>query len=853
MRRLRFLLAITAIMFGGLNANGSDWITVGGGDWATSSNWSGGAVPNASEAVANFSGVNPASAATVTIGAGATQTVGTLQFGSSGAKNVWTVSGGTLTINNGANNGAITVNSGSTATVSSALTATGTINLSGGGTLQVSDASGAKGWSITGATLEDTAPTPGKLGSGTITLNEGAVLKSSGSVRRTYSNAVVINGECTLFSQGLALSGTLSGSGLIHKQGGWDMTISGNNTDLSADWSLEADYTRFNNANAGGTGAVHYKGGALLGYNNGTISNNLSIDSNVANYLVGGVNSITLTGDITGSKNITLCSNQYQAANILNLQGDASAYTGNWLINETYVATGQTEYRYNPITVTTNNSSNVKVNGGDSRFGQGSVTIRRGVLQAAAAKTYVHNAITLSGAQTTPQLSFEGKVLTLTGGLSGDSDITLNYTTTASTTANRLRLLDGNNSNFSGDWHVKNVLLVTNAGNTQNKAFGSGTIYLEGGAGIVGWSSRSTASTHDSTRADAYVYNNIVNSGVNFFRSDGDTIEGTTTVPNFQITVSGAISGNGLLVRQGGGYKFSPRGNNSQYKGDWMIRSDYAETNNTASTTGNDAATHTDVRFGSGTIYLTDGAGLQGGNGAAVFADITVNSGKTGNFRNGNPNFYGTITADGTFASTNTVNMFGTVQGRGTVAFATVMKDGSVIAPGIEGVYQYDANYIKSAVTDQTVGTLTFSKGLTLETGSVLDIDVASPESFDKINLAGSPSAELDLSKTSVVINLLDSFDMSYLNDHSILTLDFVENATITQSPTDVQIKYTEEKLFAETFYGAALVFSASGSAPGEISVRLSYDQNLVPEPATWTLLLIGLGVGFVQYRRRKR
>lgn len=395
---------------------------------------------------------------------------------------------------------------------------------------------------------------------------------------------------------------------------------------------------------------------------------------------------------------------------------------------------------------------------------------------------------------------------------------------------------------------MKNVLLVTNAGNKSGEAFGTGTIYLEGGAGIVGWSSYSTASTHNENRGDAYVYNNIDVTGVNYFRSDGDVLDGTTN-PNFQITVLGNITGNedAVLVRQGGGYKFSPRGDNSGYAGDWIIRSDYVDSDNTnTKSSKNDATTHTDYRFGSGTIYITDGAGIQGGNGTAIYSDVTVNNGQTGNFRNGNPSFYGTLTADGTFASSNTLNIYGELQGRGTVNAAVVMQNDSKLNPGVVGVSQYDlTSYEKSAVADQPVGTLTITGPLTMQDGSILNLDFASTTNYDKIQATGN----LSLDGVQVNIDFLDGFNASDIKVGD--TFEFI-STTGTDTSVDIQdilAPTYDSAVIADMYYGAQfdLVSTATG-----LALRATVDGNMVPEPATWALLVFGFGAGVVVFRKKR-
>ncbi len=98
---LRWLLGITmALVFAGARpAAASVWTKLvsgnASGSWGDAANWSGG-IPNATNAVADFSTLNITVNSTVTNDAA--RTVGTLKFNDTAAGNNWTLTGSSLTL-----------------------------------------------------------------------------------------------------------------------------------------------------------------------------------------------------------------------------------------------------------------------------------------------------------------------------------------------------------------------------------------------------------------------------------------------------------------------------------------------------------------------------------------------------------------------------------------------------------------------------------------------------------------------------------------------------------------------------------------------------------------------------------
>ena len=122
------------------------------------------------------------------------------------------------------------------------------------------------------------------------------------------------------------------------------------------------------------------------------------------------------------------------------------------------------------------------------------------------------------------------------------------------------------------------------------------------------------------------------------------------------------------------------------------------------------------------------------GNGMLTLSGTSTYSGAT-TINGGILNITGTLNSN---SGTVAVNSGGTLAGSGTVARATTVASGGVIAPGNGGV-----------------GTLTLSAGLTLNTGAVLRVDLAGTATSDKIAVSGVFAAS---GTTTINLTALGSF-----------------------------------------------------------------------------------------------
>ncbi|MBQ9455781.1 MAG: hypothetical protein IJU53_08950, partial [Thermoguttaceae bacterium] len=576
-----------ALLFGTPFASAAVWQTSGSGNWSDGVNWDG-TVPNAEGAVADFTSSALTAAGTVTLGSDIT--IGSLQTGTAAAK-TWTFTGSTLTMNNGSENAAITVASGATTVINSALSSAGTVAVSGGGTLQVSNASGVQGWSVTGTILEDVVTSGnGSLGSGTIYLNDGATLKSVGSQRRAYSNPIVFSGNTTLHSQGLTLNGQLSGTGTISFTGGWNMPIAKNNSEtLSADWLVKQDFLQPTVNGALGTGKVTIQASGLAagiigGGSLTEISNPIEVRSAI-NFLVGNRSVITLTGPLTGTANIEMRSNQYGIASVTNLQGDGHAFSGNWNMHQSYINNGNLAAVY---TVTTNNTNAAKEDGGDSRFGTGEIHMGRVIVSPfAGTNAFIHNSIFFD--LDTAATNLDGKIatfnipasstLTLTGQLSGSYP----YKVTGAGMDSSTFSLTGANTT-SGDISFTGV--TVNIYDPAN--FGTSKLILNSAKLLQ---SRKTASPI-TLENDIEVAGDV-------------TIQMQSWVSgvNGGLRLNGKLTGSGSITRNTGNYELTIAGDNTGFSGDWHLNNDVTKTTNTTYYDYDG----TDHRFGSGIIYIKNG------------------------------------------------------------------------------------------------------------------------------------------------------------------------------------------------------------------------------------------------------
>src|SRR5262249_12516490 len=154
--RFVFVLAIAgALSLSGMNAPAANWTNIAGGSWATPGNWDA-TIPNAIDAIADFSTLDITGDLTVTLDAN--RTVGTLRFGDTTPSSNWSLSGPTagtnLILSTSTGISTVTVNAGTTVTMNNVtLSAAQGFIKDGGGTWILMPGSGGGNNGGAGTTL----------------------------------------------------------------------------------------------------------------------------------------------------------------------------------------------------------------------------------------------------------------------------------------------------------------------------------------------------------------------------------------------------------------------------------------------------------------------------------------------------------------------------------------------------------------------------------------------------------------------------------------------------------------------------------------------------------------------------
>lgn len=741
------------------------------------------------------------------------------------------------------------------------------------------------------------------LGSGKIYLDNATLMmwnhpeKSTGSdYQRGVSNDVVISGNCNFVgSTGateLFLHGNISGSGKITESMGYSFRIRGDNSAYTGDWDLITDWCWIQNGQtdstkAFGTGAVKLSSSGLGHPNDFVMNNDLEIGTTQTNTFQG-ANTLTLAGKLTGAGNINLqtVSGGTSGSMLIKAYGDATGYTGNWNVQGTQAEDGTITWR----TIETNNVGTTKEEV-DSRLGSGKLYLNCTQLQASETGCRISNDMVVSGpvnigignmelnlcgnisgetgtiyrqngwsvylrgdnsaykgdwelkgdwtwatvsTESGPDKNFGSGTVTLNGGsialsqsntvltanlnlqayvgghlvpFKGGSTVTLagkltgaldfqTVSTNSGTGTPGKYILSGDGSEYTGNWHVgPNKTLSSNNKSTVTTGidprFGSGIIYLEGGA---------IDSTGTGSRS--FIYNDIVVSE-----------DSKITCTDHEISLNGNISGTGDLTRMNGGYTCYLNGDNSAFEGDWHLQADFICISNTTGAKGTLGTG--DLSFGSGTVYIESG-GIRLPNSSVtgyIDAKLNVPAGKTGNLRYGNYVFRGDVNVLGTFNSeqgTPAMKFEGEdalLHGTGTVQVVTTMESGSTITPADLG----------------TTGTLTVTD-LTFKDGSQLVIDVNSSEDYDVLNISNSLLFE---EGSQINVNVLGSVDELVGKELRVVT-------STNQIPDLTQ--YLGDSTWA--------IFSESYMSGNSLVLKAA-SMSGVPEPATWLLLLVGIGLCF--------
>ena len=659
-----------------------------------------------------------------------------------------------------------------TATINSSLTSEADITKSGRGTLILSGSNtaggGARATTINEGTLQIAGLNNIGGATGALVFAGGALRLDTGFADITIGRTLTIhqgggtldtNGNSVVFTNGLG-----TGSGTFTKSGAGDLTLSASTT-LAGGTIISGGSVILGANNAIGTGALTVTGGTTLamGANNATVAG-LTLGS-AANNVISGTGALTVTEDA-----------------VVN-QGAISALLGGGM-NLIKQAASQT--------VTLSNSANTFT--GYTHVQDGTLSVvtlaNAGVASSLGAATGDKAAIRLGNLATAGTLQYTGgttstdRLIVLigtTGGGTidndGDGALTLNGDITGTETGLKLLTLQGATTGFT---NVVNGVISNGLGTVALTKAEAGTWVLNSANTFTGATTISAGVLHlgNGNALQFSAVSLTPNDGLTFAAGVGTvTVASITGAGNIALTdasggavtlvagsnnatmsPSGAITGNGSLVKLGTGtLNLSNSGNN--FSGGLTIRS------GTVAGTGNSGA------FGLGTIRLGDtvtnasNVTLTGFIGSAVIAsDIILESGTTGVITMATTNassayrYSGNITGDNdltvaanasqTLTFSGLINIGGKITNAGIGTGTTTLSGG--VGADVEGITQNSAtsalvlsgaNNFKGPIA-VNAGSLSITGALN-NPGLITGITVAGGSTLNLVNGAGTPFSAL--------------------------------------------------------------------------------------------------------------
>uniref|UniRef100_UPI000A4A296F DUF4347 domain-containing protein n=1 Tax=Comamonas testosteroni TaxID=285 RepID=UPI000A4A296F len=651
------------------------------------------------------------------------------------------INGGT-TITLGGGTTLTFTNSSGTVTIGSTLAGSGSLEKTGGGTLALASVSNeanmSGGITVSGGTLQ--VHNDDHLSSGTLTLNGGTLTNNSTGF--TIDNAIAIGASGGSINVGggagatqLTLSGVISGSGTLVKNGQAILQIDGNNTYTGAT-NVTAGTLIANHANALGTlaGATTVSSGATVRIAGGlTIGEAFTISGtgkqvSAVNYGALHLNS----GSSTLSGNITLAGDadiSAAGAATLTLSGTLGGASS---LNKTDAGTLALTSASNSGSL----SGGMTVTGGtlsvssDSQLAAGTLTLNGGTLALTGATT-VDNAISLAASSTvsaSANATLSGSI-TGTGGLTktGASTLTLsgsnNYSGATTVSAGGLSLSGGSSISDTGS-----VTLA--AGTTLSLAGGNETIGSLAGSGNVSLAYRLTLGGDNTSTSYSGVISSSNLSGITktgsgtFTLSGANTYTGSTTVSagTLAISGSGAIGSNSAVTVASGATLSSSAATLSL--GSLAGAGAVSFGANTLSVGGDNTSTTYSGQFSGSGNFNKVGSGtlsLSGDNSAStatmqVAGGGTLSIGAASNLASGNLNLNnGTLAVTG---SGVTLTNGGTLSGTGTISNANALTLSGNFS-GTGGLTKVGAGTLTLSGTDNYAGATNVNAGTLLVNGAL--------------------------------------------------------------------------------------------------------------------------------------
>jgi autotransporter-associated beta strand protein len=697
---------------------------------------------------------------------------------------------------------------------------------------------------------------------GATTINAGTLqIGAGGTSGRLNANSPITTNATLAFNrsnsivQGADFSGTIAGTGAVAQIGTGTLTLNGTNT-YSGGTFLNSGTLDLRHASALGSGNFTISGGTLAN-NSGA---NLTLSTNNpqtwgGNFAFSGTGALDLgTGDVklNGARTVDVASGNLTVGGTVS---NAGSYYSGGLAKEgagTLRFTGNLSYGG---TNTVNNGtvvlagtgaggSSTVVNGGTLRT-EGGGRIGWGDLAIGAG-----GSVSLAGSQAIAALSGSGNLsisgaLSLGGGGSGVFSGVVAGNGSLVVPETKVLVLSGNNS-YSGGTRVAGNLFVGS-----DNALGTGPLQMGDGGFLWTPPARlASADSEDRTIANAISAFDSEPESIIFGQAGTGNLTFTSTaaaslwgipwikIENQSTKLHNSLAGSGGGLTKLGTGDLILAGNNTHtgetriYQGLLAVEGGQAIANTAAVNLDNTAGVVFEVRS-SETIGSLRGGGTTGGL-ASILSGQTLTVAETGTntysgatggagalVKSGNGTLAlggdaahsggttvgaGTLRINGTHASAITVQSGATLGGNGSIAGMVALNANAKLAPG------------------NSVGTLTFSNGLTLNSTSTVTMEINGADSFDSVNVTGGT-----------------------LGYAGTLSLVFGYGAEVG----DTYNLFVRSGGAGYSGNFGALLFNYGGYA-GEFDAEAgSLTLTAVPEPQIWCL--IALGCAFLLLRMRRR
>jgi autotransporter-associated beta strand protein len=432
MTALWFAMAIVFIVVPAAQAQvTAAWNQDADGNWSTGSNWIAGNAPTGTTGIAYFTNAITASR-TVTVDA-SPWTIGGLTFGNTGAYG-FTVSGGT--VNLGGTTPTITVNPGSTGSVSSVLSGTSGLTKVGAGTLTLGGVNTYSG----GTTIS----------AGTLSIASSGALNGTTLVNPISGGTLSISGTVTITNGVFAAGCGTAGTGTMNIESGAVVNVAN-----GANASRAYVGGKLDNTGTAGLGVLNLNGGILSISAGGTGAAGDASCFWLNPYGSGGASTLNLNGGVLSTARPI--ADGGTGASILNFNGGtlklaaSISLIGNPTLGANNVRNGGAIIDTQGYTVTQAHAMIHSPIGGDSAIDGGLTKLGTGVLTLLGANTYTGPTTVSNGLL----------IVTTTGALPGYA------------TAGKVTVSNGAGLSVGvGSWSSAAITALINTG-----AYGSGSIF----------------------------------------------------------------------------------------------------------------------------------------------------------------------------------------------------------------------------------------------------------------------------------------------------------------------------------------------------------------------------------------